>query len=151
MVIYMKPMKITTNGQGVCACPKCGTGMCFVEREPVKVTNGKLVMEESEAHYLCKACNSIYRQIVSTDYYQWHKGPAKRIEDLGPVKLVKGDEGLCKCPVCAENLNYVAGEPIKIVDGKLNMDDSEGRYQCQKCRATYRRLVNTDYYQWHNE
>lgn len=149
-MILMEPMKIVPNGQGVYKCPKCETEMSFVEREPVKVTGGRLIMEEAEAHYLCKACNSVYRKIVNTNYYQWHRGPAQQTQDLGPVKLTK-EEGVCRCPICAGKLKYIAGEAMKIVDGKLNMGDLQGRYHCIKCRASYRRLVNTDYYQWDKE
>ena len=147
----MEPTRIIPKEDGTFSCPKCGANMNFMERQPVKVIDGKLVMEEAEEHYLCKACNSIYRRIVSTDYYQWYKGPAKSVKDLDPVKLVQGQDGNCRCPICLEILKFIEGQPVKVVNGKVNMADAEDHYRCEKCKATYRRLVNTDYYQWHNE
>lgn len=70
---------------------------------------------------------------------------------MDPVKLQVEADGKCTCPVCAKSLTFIEGEPVRVVDGKLNMKDAEDHYACEACDAVYRRLVNTEYYQWCEE
>lgn len=70
---------------------------------------------------------------------------------MDPVKLVRDADNNCKCPKCGANLKFIEGEPVKIVDGKLNMQDSEDHYKCEICKVSYRQLVHTEYYQWYND
>jgi hypothetical protein len=45
-------------------------------------------------------------------------------------------------------MKYVEGGAVTLVDGKPNMDDVLDRFACDSCGSVYRRIVNTDYFQW---
>jgi transposase-like protein len=66
---------------------------------------------------------------------------------MDPVKIVKDSDGVCKCPQCANALRYIEAQPVTVVDGKLNLADSEAHYKCELCHLSFRRLVHTEYFQ----
>ena len=45
-----------------------------------------------------------------------------------PKQLGCGTDGKCRCPECDNVLDFVEGEPVKIVNGKVNMEDTEDHY-----------------------
>lgn len=69
---------------------------------------------------------------------------------MEPVKISKDSSGVCKCPKCANALQYIEAQPVTVVDGKLNIADSEAHYECNQCDVSYRRLVHTEYFQCYN-
>lgn len=69
-MILLDPIKLTPDDRGICKCPECGADLTFIKSQPVEIVDGKLNMEDSEPHYLCDSCNSVYRSVVYTDYYQ---------------------------------------------------------------------------------
>lgn len=70
---------------------------------------------------------------------------------LEPIKLVRDGNETAKCPRCGEALTYVGSQPVQIVDGKLNVKDSEAHYKCEHCNCVYRPILRTEYYQWYAE
>ena len=63
--------------------------------------------------------------------------------------ILKPDEnGKCECPRCGEMMDYVEGGAVRLVDGKPDMDDVLAHFCCESCGAVFRRIVNTDYYQF---
>ena len=45
--------------------------MNFVEGGAVTIVNGKPDMENVKARFVCDECKSVFRQIATTEYYQW--------------------------------------------------------------------------------
>lgn len=70
---------------------------------------------------------------------------------MEPVKLVYDEEKAEKCPRCGEALTFVKGQPVQVVEGKLNMQDCENHFKCEHCKSVYRAILHTDYYQWFAE
>ncbi|WP_110953631.1 hypothetical protein [Anaerosinus massiliensis] len=70
---------------------------------------------------------------------------------MEPIKITKDGNGISKCPKCANTLRYIEAQPVTVVDGKLNLVDSEAHYKCDHCHLAYRRLVHTDYFQGYEE
>lgn len=70
---------------------------------------------------------------------------------MEPVKLVKDIKGNCECPHCKQALRYIEAQPVRIVNGKLNLEDSEAHYECEKCNLLFRRVVHTEYFQCYNK
>ena len=52
-------------------CPRCGAKMKYLEPETAKIVNGRADFSDTVARFRCDECDSLYRQIASTDYYQW--------------------------------------------------------------------------------
>lgn len=50
------------------------------------------------------------------------------------------------CPKCNNGLRRVAGEGIKIVNGRVDMDATLPRFICDECGVFYRELANSGYY-----
>ncbi|MBR3458982.1 MAG: hypothetical protein IKH16_12650, partial [Selenomonadaceae bacterium] len=65
------PMELKREADGKCTCPRCGERMDFVEGQPVRIVDGKPDMENVKDHFECRSCNSVYRRIASTNYFQW--------------------------------------------------------------------------------
>ena len=69
----LQPVKLQKDAQGHAECPRCGGRMEFVEGQPVHLVDGKPDMENVLGHFICRECNSVYRRIVKTDYFQWYE------------------------------------------------------------------------------
>ena len=65
------PMELKREADGRCECPRCGERMDYVEGRPVTLVNGKPDMDNVKDHFHCSYCNSVYRRIAATDYFQW--------------------------------------------------------------------------------
>lgn len=150
----MEPIQLTPDANGKCKCPKCGAALTYVDSQPVQIVDGKLNMEDTESHYCCASCESIYRRIVGTAYYQWYqwkikaKARQRKVKGIEPTKLSPNADGVRTCPSCGAALTFIESQTIKVVNGKLNTQDTEDHYQCEACNAVYRKIVNTNYYQW---
>lgn len=160
-MIAMVPKQLGCGTDGKCRCPECDNVLDFVEGEPVKIVNGKVNMEDTEDHYICKTCRLVFRRLVRTDYFSAHplpkkikKSPVKKTlatGELQPMQLNRGANGICSCPRCGADMSFVEGAPVRIIDGKLNMQDVLDHYICEECNSVYRRIAGTNYFQWHAE
>lgn len=70
---------------------------------------------------------------------------------MEPIKLVNDETQAPKCPRCGEALTFVQAQPVQLVDGKLNMANSEKHFKCEHCKSVYRPILHTEYYQWYEE
>jgi hypothetical protein len=156
----MVPKQLICGTDGKRRCPECGNLLEFVEGEPVKIVQGKVNMDDTESHYVCSDCKLIFRPLVHTEYYNAYPLPKKvykkvkkamAVGDLQPMRLQRDASGHCECPRCGANMLFVEGEPVRIVDGKLNMHDVLDHFICDACSSVYRRIATTDYFQWHAE
>ncbi|MDO4203817.1 MAG: hypothetical protein Q4D07_04870 [Selenomonadaceae bacterium] len=60
-------------------------------------------------------------------------------------QLQKNENGFV-CPQCNQNLRFVDGGAVRIVNGKLDMDNAKAKYECYNCNIFYREVMNTGYY-----
>ena len=65
------PTILKREADGKCPCPRCGERMDFVEGGAVQIVNGKPDFSNTMDHFVCAGCNSVFRKIVGTDYFQW--------------------------------------------------------------------------------
>ncbi len=65
------PTKLKREADGKCECPRCGERMDFVEGGAVQIINGVPDFDNVMDHFHCPYCNSTYRRIASTEYFQW--------------------------------------------------------------------------------
>ena len=156
----MEARKLVFGEDGKRICPECGGALDFIEGSPVKIIDGKLNMEDTEDHYSCTKCRLVFRPLVHTEYYIASDLPKKKhkklhktasVGDLQPMQLKRDDKGKCACPRCKAQMRFVEGEPVRIIDGKLNMQDVLDHFICDECSSVYRRIAGTDYFQWHEE
>ena len=68
---YLQPMVLKRDRNNQCVCPRCGEMMDFVEGQAVRLVDGVPDMENVKDHFHCKHCNSTFRRLVATDYFQW--------------------------------------------------------------------------------
>ena len=76
------------------------------------------------------------------------KPKIKATGDLAPMILKKDENGQCVCPRCGEKMNYVEGQAVRLVDGKPDMENVWDHFRCESCDSVFRRIVNTDYFQY---
>lgn len=67
----LPPTQLKLDADGHCACPRCGAVMRFLEPDAVKIVDGRADMSDTVARFKCDECDSLYRQIASTSYFQW--------------------------------------------------------------------------------
>lgn len=67
----LPPMQLKKDSRGGCECPRCGDYMRYVEGGAVEIINGRADMSNTVARFVCDGCNSVFRRIATTAYYQW--------------------------------------------------------------------------------
>lgn len=67
----LAPVQLRHDARNQAKCPRCGAKMRYLEPEPAKIVNGRADFSDTVARFRCDECDSLYRQIASTDYYQW--------------------------------------------------------------------------------
>ena len=65
------PVQLKRDANNQAECPRCGAKMKYLEPEAAKIVNGRADFSDTVARFRCDECDSLYRQIASTDYYQW--------------------------------------------------------------------------------
>ncbi len=70
------------------------------------------------------------------------------VGELQSMKLVKDADGFCTCPRCKGEMYFIEGQPVRIVDGKPDMENVWGHFFCPHCGSIFRRVAGTEYYQW---
>jgi len=152
----MTLLKLNRADNGEYVCPECGHVLQRVAGDAVTVVDGKFNMEDTKTRYECDSCKVFYRELLDTDYYdvfplQQKKEKKKKIlatGELQPMKLHLDKKGRCSCPRCGADMVVVEGQPVRIVDGKPTMEDVASYFRCEMCSSIYRRIVNTEYFQW---
>ena len=67
----LKPMELKRDKNNQCICPRCGEFMDYVEGRAVTLVNGRPDMENVKDHFHCPNCESYFRRIATTNYFQW--------------------------------------------------------------------------------
>ena len=157
------PIALPKEPTGKEKCPVCGHPFRFVEGGAVRVVDGKLDMENIKPKYECDTCGVFYREVLTSGFYlpypqqeedklSAEKEPAKpkvlSTGDLAPMMLKRDENGQCRCPRCGEMMDYVEGGAVHLEEGKAVMEDVWDRFHCKHCESVFRRIVNTDYFQF---
>ena len=157
------PIPLPKEPKGDETCPVCGKRFRFVEGGAVRVVDGKLDMENIKPKYECDTCGVFYREVLTSGFYlpypqqeedrlgvDAEPEPAKVLStgDLTPMKLTRDENDQCRCPRCGAMMNYVDGQAVHLVDGKPDMEDVWDHFRCESCNSVFRRIVNTDYFQF---
>lgn len=67
----LKPMELKRDAANQCVCPRCGEKMDYVEGRAVQLVDGRADMENVKDHFHCANCESYFRRIATTNYFQW--------------------------------------------------------------------------------
>ncbi len=162
----MSMIKLEYNAARQFICPGCGEPLQKKEGGAVRIENGRADMSATLPKYICDHCGTYYQELLRSGYYDvfplekkdrekpsepsgtQKKGRLIRTGDLEPMKLVRGADGKCVCPRCGERMDYVEGQPVRLVDGKPDMENVKDHFRCPYCHSVYRRIATTDYFQW---
>ena len=154
-MIAMTVKKLERERNGDYICPVCGSTLRRVAGGPVRVVDGRVDMENTKSRYECDSCGIFYRELLSSGYFDTFplekKNKTKKLRSTGelqPVKLKKDAHGQADCPRCGEKMEFVEGQPVRLVNGKPDMENVLDHFVCKSCHSVYRRIVNTDYFQW---
>ena len=157
------PIALPKEPKGNETCPVCGHRFRFVDGGAVRVVNGKVDMENIKPKYECDTCGVFYREVLTSGFYLPYPQQAEDREnvsrepekptvlstgDLAPMMLKRDQNGQCPCPRCGAMMDYVEGEAVHLVDGKPDMEDVWDHFHCKACDSVFRRIVNTDYFQF---
>lgn len=97
------------NGSGMFKCPVCTLALEFSDGGQVRVVNGKVDYENVKPRYICRKCNTFYRELLNSGLYEvfdldelaapvaaQEVKTAKRVVktgDLTPMQLKRDGEG----------------------------------------------------------
>ncbi len=156
----MALVKLVKKGAGY-FCPTCGRMLHHVSGGVVEIVNGRVNMEATQPKYECAKCGVYYRELLGSGFFEDHpmdpppppsapktKKRLLRTGDIPPMILTREADGKCPCPRCGERMDFVEGQPVRIVDGKADMENVMDHFRCPYCHSVFRRIVGTDYFQW---
>lgn len=138
-------------------CPTCGGALQYVAGKAVEIVDGKVDMERTRPHYECAVCGVGYREMPGSRSHFFESFPIKkkaknkkllRTGDIPPMELKRDKDGKCDCPRCGERMDFVEGQPVRIVDGKPDMENVKDHFRCAHCHSVFRRIASTNYFQW---
>ena len=151
----MAVTKLQRNENKKFVCPKCGRELGFIEGGAVSVVAGKVDMNSVLPKYPCESCGIYYQELLNSGYYDEFPLPEKmkpkklvRTGDIPPMELKREADGKCTCPRCGERMDFVEGQPVRIVNGKPDMENVKDHFECRFCNSVYRRIASTNYFQW---
>ncbi len=151
----MTVTKLQINENKKFVCPKCGRELGFIEGGAVSVVDGKVDMNAILPKHVCEPCGVYYQELLNSGYYDEYPLPKKakpkkllRTGDIPPMELRREADGKCACPRCGERMDFVEGQPVRIVNGKPDMDNVMDHFACPYCDSVYRRIATTNYFQW---
>lgn len=157
----MSVTKLTKNANGVFLCPKCGQELRTREGGAVEIRNGRVDMSATLPKYICDTCGVYYQELLNSGFYdvldlpqEWRVAPRPkkhkllRTGDIEPMELHKDANGQCVCPRCGELMDFVEGQPVRIVDSKPDFENVKDHFRCSYCESVYRRIASTNYFQW---
>lgn len=152
---------LVKNEKNKFICPHCGRQLYCLEGGTVKIIDGKADMSAVLPKYVCEHCGLYYQELLGSGFYdecndfskikaslQAAKPKLVSTGDLQPMQLKKDIKGQSVCPRCGDMMDYVEGRPVQIVDGKPDMENVKDHFYCSHCKSMFRRIANTDYFQW---
>ena len=155
----LKKLQQETNG--AYGCPMCGQVLRRVEGGAVQVVDGQADLESHKPRYECDSCRVFYREVLTSGYYDAFPLPKQQTapptgETLGkrekpplptaPVPLRPGQNGTRFCPRCHLPLRVVAGGSLEVHDGKVDLENTKPKYECDSCGVFYREVLTSGYY-----
>lgn len=155
----MSVIKLQQNNKKNFLCPKCGGELNRIAGGAVSIVNGRVDMSTTLPKFTCDDCGVYYQELLNSGYFDEYpltkpsapKPAPKRIirtGDIQPTILKREADGKCPCPRCGERMDFVEGQPVRIVDGKPDMENVKDHFNCPYCKSVYRRIATTDYFQW---
>jgi hypothetical protein len=166
--------KLKKNKAGNYKCPKCGRALDYQAGGAVQIVDGRVDFEVTKPRYICYTCQiSLKELVIGSGVYEstplldtataaiWEsmqnaqgQDKARKKKELVPTgelestKLEADASGHCACPRCGEQMDFIEGGPVKIVDGKPDFSDTFGHFVCSFCDSVFRKVAGTEYYQW---
>ena len=158
-------------------CPRCQQKLRYVPGDAVAIVDGRVDMTRTQPYYVCDKCHTSYRELMGSGYFEEYEGvdarlpaadapadagqaaaperrpakpkhPLRSTGELEPVQLKREADGRCACPRCGERMDFVEGQPVRIVDGKPDMENVMDHFRCSYCGSVFRRIATTDYFKW---
>ena len=137
-------------------CPKCRKDLHYVSGGAVRIVDGRADMSAVLPKYECHQCGIYFQEVLNSGLFSEHDlpkaaQPKKKIRstgDLPPMELHRDVKNQCVCPRCGELMDYVEGQPVRLVDGKPDMDNVKDHFHCSHCKSMFRRIATTHYFQW---
>lgn len=167
----MAVSKLEKDKDGVLCCPKCGRKLECLDGGQVCVESGRVDYDNVKPKYICRSCQSYYRELLNTSYYDVfdltekildslerqqaaereknaNKDKAQLIKDLNPVvSLVADAFGKYVCPKCGKPMLFCEGGAVRIINGKVDYENVKPRYVCEDCSIFYRELLRSGLYE----
>lgn len=158
-VMALRKLQQQTNGDY--HCPVCGGHLHRVEGGAVQVIDGQADLESHKPRYECNTCRVFYREVLTSGYYDTfpllsekslprEEREERRLEKpplpTSPVPLHTGQNGTRFCPRCHLPLRVVEGRPLEIRDGKVDLENTKTKYECDSCGVFYREVLSSGYY-----
>ena len=153
----MAVTKLQVNANKKYACPTCGSELGYVEGGAVSIVNGRVDMSSTLPKYTCEKCGVYYQELLNSGYYDVFTLPPDMIKpkrtvlptgDLKPAKLKRDADGKCTCPRCGDRMDFVESQPVCVVNGRAELEKVREHFHCPYCDSIFRRIANTDYFQW---
>ena len=137
-------------------CPKCRKDLHYVSGGAVRIVDGRADMSAVLPKYECHQCGIYFQEVLNSGLFSEHDlpkaaKPKKKIRstgDLPPMELHRDAKNQCVCPRCGELMDYVEGQPVRLVDGKPDMDNVKDHFHWSHCKSMFRRIATTHYFQW---
>ena len=137
-------------------CPKCRKDLHYVSGGAVRIVDGRADMSAVLPKYECHQCGIYFQEVLNSGLFSEHDlpkaaQPKKKIRstgDLPPMELHRDAKNQCVCPRCGELMDDVEGQPVRLVDGKPDMDNVKDHFHCSHCKSMFRRIATTHYFQW---
>ena len=156
----MTQLKLSANKKFI--CPQCSRELRHVPGGAVRVVNGKVDMDATLPRYICDHCNTFYRELLNSGYFNSFDLPQedriapqqekpKRViatGDIPPTILKREADGKCPCPRCGERMDFVEAGPVQIVNGVPDFSNTIDHFNCPYCKSVFRKIVGTEYFQW---
>lgn len=153
MAIY----SLKKNEKNHFICSKCQGELSFIGGGAVQIVNGRADMSAILPKYECHSCGIYFQEVLGTGLFSEHDLPRKTHRkkkkvratgDLPPMKLQRDPNNQCICPRCGELMDYIEGQPVRLINGKPDMDNVKDHFHCPHCESMFRRIATTDYFQW---
>ena len=153
----MDLIKLETNSNNKLICPQCKGELRKVEGGGIQIVDGKVDMETTKPRHICDNCGVFYRELLTSGYYNIFDLPENErqskksfveVKDIPPQQIKRDADGKATCPRCGQKMDFIAAQPVQIVDGKPDFSNTMDHFKCPHCKSFFRKIATTDFYQW---
>ena len=157
LVNIMTVTKLQLSASRKFICPTCGRELGYIEGGAVAIVNGKVDMSATLPKHTCAHCGVYYQELLGSGFYDVFPLPPDKVKpkrkilptgDLKPTILKREADGKCTCPRCGDRMDFIEGQPVRLVNGKPDMENVKEHFHCPYCDSIFRRIASTDYFQW---